>query len=127
MKLEKEVVIINGYNNLTTSGIDFMNKFTKEELEFLKKENFKKTKLILEVEEPILDDAERKYLSDVIRPFRNSVKDIIKRKNYNSEYEEYIVIHCGKFESIVFPYFKKGTMYKGMESNKEYTLEELGL
>ena len=26
-----------------------------------------------------------------------------------------------------FPDFKVGTMYKGMEANKDYTLEELGL
>lgn len=25
------------------------------------------------------------------------------------------------------PWFRKGTMYKGMETDKEYTLEELGL
>jgi len=28
---------------------------------------------------------------------------------------------------ISFPNFKKGTMYKGMEVYKEYSLEELGL
>ena len=26
-----------------------------------------------------------------------------------------------------FPFFTKGTMYKGMETDKAYTLEELGL
>ena len=29
--------------------------------------------------------------------------------------------------SIVLPYFEKGTMYKGMKVNREYTLKELGL
>ena len=28
---------------------------------------------------------------------------------------------------MAFPCFEKGTMYKGMEAYKEYTLEELGL
>ena len=45
-------------------------------------------------------------------------------------------IDCGKKEflkiyleddNIPFPFFTKGTMYKGMECEKEYTLEELGL
>lgn len=30
-------------------------------------------------------------------------------------------------ECINLPFFRKDEMYKGMEANKEYTLEELGL
>ena len=32
-----------------------------------------------------------------------------------------------EYETFDLPCFKKGTMYKGMEEYKEYTLEELGL
>ena len=40
--------------------------------------------------------------------------------------KEYISISFPD-ENIGFPYFKKGTMYKGMELGKRYTLEELEL
>lgn len=77
-------------------------------------------------EAQILDDAEKRYLRCVIRPFRNEVKYIFK----NSSNEEFITIVLEdkkRREYFNFPYFKKGTMYKGMEANKIYTLEELGL
>lgn len=75
----------------------------------------------------ILDDAERRYLSAVIKPFRNDVTEIRKRicKPY-----EYLRIN-GRFNNGInyffLPNFDAGTMYKGMESDRWYTLEELGL
>lgn len=44
----------------------------------------------------------------------------------NRRDEEYIGI-CIKEQETMLPYFEKGTMYKGMELDKEYTLEDLGL
>lgn len=76
------------------------------------------------VEKEILDDVEKEYLSAVIRPFKNRISDIVKR-NFDSE-KSYIVIHINS-ESFYFPYFKKGTMYEGMEADKKYTLKELCL
>lgn len=81
------------------------------------------------VHPPILDDAERKYLSAVIRPFRDSIKIIKKHSLRNNEnimifYDD---AAAGYEKYIDLPYFKKGTMYKGMENNRNYTLEELGL
>lgn len=73
--------------------------------------------------EEILDDAEKEYLRAVIKPFRDEVKYIIKKEKFKNE-------SIGIFleeDVIVFPCFKKGTMYKGLEEYKEYTLEELGL
>lgn len=72
----------------------------------------------------ILNEAERKYLSAVIRPFRDRVRSITKLLRLNDK-GEYIVIDAG-FQ-MFFPDFKPSTMYKGMELGKEYTLEELGL
>ena len=72
----------------------------------------------------ILDDAERRYLSAVIRPFRDQVRSITKNQKMNGK-EEYIVIDIG-FQ-MFFPDFKSNTMYKGMDLGKEYTLKELGL
>lgn len=74
------------------------------------------------VEKEILDEKEKEYLSAVIRPFKDRIKFIAKRKMF----DDYICI-CLNDEAISLPYFKKGTMYKGMELYKEYTLKELGL
>ena len=76
------------------------------------------------VEKEILDEEEREYLSNVIKPFRDKVECIVKE---TSSYNEYITIAIKYDSDLSFPNFKKGTKYKGMEEEKEYTLEELGL
>lgn len=73
----------------------------------------------------ILDDVEKKYLSAVIKPFRNKVKSI--SKGASEANQEFIVIDCKNGDETFLPWFKAGTMYKGMERYKKYTLEELGL
>ena len=78
-----------------------------------------------EYKPPVLDDVEKAYLSSVIKPFRNDVEYIEKR--IFSTGAEYIRIYLTEDETVNFPNFKRGTMYKGMEANKRYTLEELGL
>lgn len=78
----------------------------------------------------ILDDAERRYLKGVIRPFRDDVKYIIKIESIYrlpDDGAEYIKICMCSDEDINLPYFRYGTMYKGMEVGRKYTLEELGL
>lgn len=84
------------------------------------------TWLDMEHVEPILDDAEKRYLSAVIRPFRDKVKSISKDKGFKIP-KEYIEIYCSEEEEIELPFFDSGTMYKGMEVGRKYTLEELGL
>lgn len=78
-----------------------------------------------EYDSKILDDVEKAYLSAVIKPFREDVVYI--EKCIFSTGAEYIQICMTEDETVNFPNFKKGTMYKGMEANKAYTLEELGL
>ena len=73
----------------------------------------------------ILTDKEKAYLSAVIKPFRENTKYIEKR--FFVLNSEYIMICFRNHETLSFPTFKTGKMYKGMESDKEYTLEELGL
>ena len=82
--------------------------------------------LLSEASESILNDSEKKYLSAVIKPFRDKVKYIEKM---SSDYydEVYIVIGIKDDENIVSPVFKENKMYKRMKTEKEYTLEELGL
>ena len=81
----------------------------------------------------ILTEKEKEYLSAVIKPFRDR-KVVIKKYEYpqNEHKNECIQISVEFYdktggETVSLPIFKKGTMYKGLESNKCYTLEELGL
>ena len=75
-----------------------------------------------------IDETEKRYLSNVIKPFRNKIEYIAK---YIDEDGEYISLTCKdsyhRTFARAFPSFKKGTMYKGMEIGKRYSLSELGL
>lgn len=80
--------------------------------------------LLEEYEEPVLDEVERKYLSDVIKPFGHRVSYIVKRKNGGGYY---ITIILNNFDVMNLPYFTRNTMYKGMTVGRQYKLKELGL
>ena len=82
--------------------------------------------LLEEYKEPILNEAEKNYLSVVIEPFRDKAKYISKQENFDGSME-FIHIDLSDGDVADFPNFKANTMYKGMEVNKEYTVEELGL
>ena len=85
---------------------------------------------IIKLPKPILDDKEKEYLSNVIKPFRKHIITIRKIQNYKYEFIEIVIystVEGVSCEVISFPYFNKGKMYKGIEINKEYTLKELGL
>lgn len=78
-----------------------------------------------EYKEPILDDVEREYLKAVIRPFRDDVEKISKDM-YISNF--CIHIYMKGNNSAELPLFSSDSdMYKGMEGDRLYTLEELGL
>ena len=75
----------------------------------------------------ILTDKEKAYLSTVIKPFRKDIESVKKLENYYTA-QEYIHIAMKKgTDYCSLPWFRKGTMYKGMEAYKVYTLEEFGL
>lgn len=76
-------------------------------------------------EKEILDETEKRYLNAVIKPFKNKVSHISKEDCYDGDC--YISIELDDEEDIKLPYFKKETMYNGMEEDKRYTLKELGL
>lgn len=85
---------------------------------------------IIKLPKPILDDVEKEYLSAVIKPFRKHIITFRKIQNYKYEFIEIVIYRIDEgasCEVISFPYFNQGEMYKGMEINKEYALEELGL
>ena len=74
---------------------------------------------------PILDNIEKNYLSNIIKPFRDRI-DYIAKINL-SHRREYILIKMKNYELISLPFFAAGTMYKGMENDKDYTIKDLGL
>ena len=86
---------------------------------------------IIKRPKPVLDEKEKEYLSSVIKPFRDKVISIA---NYYEESidNNFIEIevkqnYCHENQYVSLPYFKKGTMYKGMKVGREYTLDQLGL
>ena len=85
--------------------------------------------LLEEAKEPVLDDEERKYLSEVIRPFREKIISI--SKVFHGSDRQYISITIKDkdrfIDSLNLPAFENDTMYKGMEISRPYTLKELGL
>ena len=81
---------------------------------------------VVKLHKPILDEKEKEYLSYVIRPFRDRVKYLFKGIFLSNNFE-FIGITFNDDDIMFFPSFEVGIMYKGMELEKEYTLEDLGL
>lgn len=83
-------------------------------------------KTVFECKEEVLDATEKRYLAGVIRPFKNRVEYINKQQSCVNKNQKFIGIILEK-DTLILPYFTEGTMYKGMETGRNYTLEELGL
>ncbi len=114
----------NCYSNDKNSWVNnknlFSNEFLNQEIEIEKRD--------------ILTEKEKEYLRNVIKPFKDRVKNIAKQNDTDSY--EYISIGVSypinksngcDTDYIWLPSFESGTMYKNMEVEKKYTLEELGL
>lgn len=83
-------------------------------------------KLVVEYEDEILDEIEKKYLENLLRPFKNEPVTI--KKLQDGRDLEYLLIEIGWYDNeLTFPSFGKDTMYKGMEVGYEYDIEELKL
>lgn len=79
----------------------------------------------------ILTNEEKKYLRNVIKPFRNDI-DYIHKELGSYEYEYiFIEMNCHSMEknyhTICLPPFPRNSMYKNMEDGCCYTLEQLEL
>lgn len=77
----------------------------------------------------VLDEAEKRYLANIIKPFKDQVIAIAKRSTNYGEFIDIMIEEgepgdCG---NIYLPYFKPGEMYKGMKLKREYTLDQLEL
>lgn len=77
------------------------------------------------IRKPILDETEREHLSNIIKPFRDKLKSIIRLDYYYKSKYNYIQVEYDRdLEQIIL---KSDTMYNNMKLGKEYSLEELGL
>lgn len=95
-------------------------------LDIVKVERPVKYETVFVRKEEVLDETEKKYLTEVISPFRKRIQFIQKKKEI-TEINPYLRIVFEDNDKLVFPYITNKTMYKGMEVNKKYTLKELGL
>ncbi len=75
----------------------------------------------------ILDDKEKEWLGNFIRSTKMKVLSVYKINVGGEEERICINYRNGASRCHLLPPFEKGIMYKGMELNKEYSLEELGL
>lgn len=77
-----------------------------------------------QIRHSILDDREKEYLRNIIRPFRHRVKYICKQGSVYIKPKEFIniILKGGCLtrsdEPIFLPYFEQGTMYKNMKLGK---------
>ena len=77
------------------------------------------------IKQPVLNEAEREYLRNIIKPFRDKVKTIIRLDYYYKSEYDFIQIEYDRDLGQVI--LKSDIMYNSMKLGKEYTLEELGL
>ena len=77
-------------------------------------------------EKTVLDEKEREYLSTVIKPFRNHVTSVGKWFN-GTDYQIIICLDHTRNLCLLPRFQVRSEMYKGMDSDKWYSLQELGL
>lgn len=88
--------------------------------------------LTSEYKEPILTDEEKEYLKNLIKHFRNYIKYIERETEdfYNGEQLESINIWMEKGDIgnfTIIPIVETSLTFEGMEDERQYSLEELGL
>lgn len=74
-----------------------------------------------EIDDDVLSEEEKSYLSNIVKPFRAQVQYIMKDNNH--DFENIVIKLDGQI--ITLPYFDAGDMYEKMEIGRQYTLDEL--
>lgn len=126
----KKIVFIQNPNILSFDFYDFRDDLTNKDkdgkaYDIVKVERAAKYETVFERKEEILDESEKNYLVEVIRPFRKHIMFISK---IGFDGEEFLKIDFKRpVNSFSLPFFEKNSMYKGMKVDQKYTLEELGL
>lgn len=108
--------------------------FRKVRCDFLSKNNWINNKDLyrdkflnqeVEIDIELLTKEEKEYLEGVIKPFKDIVEYIAKSDMDNNL--EYLCISIKDDYHLCFPNFLKNKYYKGLEIEKKYTIEDLGL
>ena len=73
----------------------------------------------------VLDEVEKAYLKSVFSPFRRRIAYVSKHNEQKGT--QFIMAVLKNNDRILFPSFKPDTMYKGMEVDETYSLEDLGI
>ena len=95
-------------------------------------EDFTLQKVLWERKPELLTEEEKIYLTNLIKPFRNQFRGLEKKysEETNSHYLVLDVVHFQderEDDSIYMPNFEKDSAYKGLKTDKYYTLDELDL
>lgn len=132
---KNKVKTMKGHNMLINehSIVSFISDYNEDFTEnrcrgcgdIIKVERPTQYETVFEYKEEILNKAEKKYLSDVIRPWRDEVRGIVKEKTSEEAY--YIAILMKNDADMNFPKLDNKDDYKGMEVGKLYSLKELEL
>ena len=108
-------------NKGTYNRHGFFNEvYSFEEVDFSVKKTNKKF---------LLDCIDRKYFNNFLAPFRDNIQYITKIPSLSFTHEYIKIWYVKDFnpDYICLPNFKKNTMFKKLELNKQYTLDDLCL
>lgn len=75
----------------------------------------------------LLDCIDRKYFNNFLRPFKDKIQYICKKQILDSEYIKINYFYDTHVSYIYLPEFKAGTMFKKLELDKQYDLNDLDL
>lgn len=85
--------------------------------------------LTSEYEEPILTEEEKVIIKNILKafePFGKKLSYIAKKECYSNTRKHYLVFRY-KNDSLCTLDFNNDELFEGMESDVDYTLEDLGL
>ena len=82
---------------------------------------------VIKLPKSILTKQERNYLLSIVKPFKEKVQHISKLSSKDGESICIDIRYDWEEDSIILPKFAAGTLYKGMENGKEYSIKELNL
>lgn len=122
-----QVVFVDKTSNYGFSSIDEQLRYFNDDVSIVKVERPAQYETVFERKEEILDETEKIYLASVIKPFKNKIETIEKTIKIGDSSLCYLNMLLKNDDMANLPNFKKNSMYKGMETNKKYTLKELGL
>lgn len=125
----------HNYSDLTETISEFMKRLGIDKNKYNNNGDLTSVPTVLnwlcaEYVEPLLSYEEKQYLTAVIAPFKDDIDYITKASCVGDQYGvfyECINIVCKNGDCAKLPNFPKGTAYKGMIANHQYSLNDLYL